>query len=561
MGESFSKNIKHIWPLFIIVILGFFLRFLFLGEVPVSMHRDEAYLGYNAYSILKTAKDVSGNLLPLHLESFFYSPAGYSYLSIPFVFLFGLSEFSVRFSSAMFGTLTIILVFLIGRELFKENKNRNLIALFSSLTISILPWHINLSRVGIENTVVVFFISLGVLLYLRYLQSKKNAFFIISLLSFGINFLIYQAPRAFLPIFIPMMAIIFIDIRTLIRNKFHIALFIAIIVLPVLYIILSPSLSWRIQTLSIFHHPETKLVIAEQIRNDGVMGIPPSLSRVFHNKVTGYSILFLENLSSHFSYGFLFSDWGFPDRFRIPNSGLLYIFQLPLIAISFIYLYFRGKKLFFFLFGWVALSFLGSSLTYDDIPNMQRTLIAVPAISIITGYGAYIVWDKIREKRTYVPLVILASGILFLSILYFLVQYFIQGRIYMTWNRQDGYKELVAKVEELMPDYKSAVITGRETGSTLLFLFYSDYDPENFQQYSKNVDMSRTDRISYKNFIFSDEECPLRIDPKTNKLTGEKGVLYINSGLCGKEIPGVRMLGIIKREKGLSEVFHILEVK
>src|SRR5438477_13015460 len=95
----------------LIIFLGFSLRFYKLGEVPVGFHRDEAFFGYNAYSILKTGREMAGNVLPLHLQSLLYSPAGYSYASIPFIFLFGLNEFAVRFAGALFGSLTIIIVY------------------------------------------------------------------------------------------------------------------------------------------------------------------------------------------------------------------------------------------------------------------------------------------------------------------------------------------------------------------------------------------------------------------------------------------------------------------
>jgi 4-amino-4-deoxy-L-arabinose transferase-like glycosyltransferase len=77
----------------LLVILLFFiaiiLRFYRLGSVPVGFHRDEAFLGYNAYSLLRTGRDMSGNFLPLHFESFIYSPGGYSYFTIPGIILFG----------------------------------------------------------------------------------------------------------------------------------------------------------------------------------------------------------------------------------------------------------------------------------------------------------------------------------------------------------------------------------------------------------------------------------------------------------------------------------------
>ncbi|EKD86808.1 MAG: PMT family glycosyltransferase, 4-amino-4-deoxy-L-arabinose transferase [uncultured bacterium] len=475
--------------------------------------------------------------------------------------VFGLNEFSIRFASALFGSLTIILVFLISLSLFKGNKSKYIIALASALMLAIMPWHVNLSRVGVESTSVVFFISLGVYFYLRYLEGKSKFLFILSFISFGINFFIYQAPRAFLPLFLPLMAFSLIEIKSVIKNKLQIILYLLFIVLPVVLIILSPSLSWRIQTLSIFHHPETKLVIQEQLTNDGVLEVPRLVSRAMHNKLTGYSLLFLDNYFSHLSYGFLFSDEGFPDRFRIPGTGLLYVFQLPLLLISFVLLYNKYRKISYFLFGWVGIAMLGSALTYDDIPNLQRTLIAVPAFAILSGYGISVLIDNFKNKKYFLPLTLVPALIIVFSLSYFLVQYFTQGRVYMTWNRQDGYKELVKKTEELMPNYERAVITGRETGSTLLFLFYSKADPLEFQKASRRIDMSRTDRISYGNFEFSEEECPLRFDEKKQELTGQKNVLYVNSGLCEKNIPGTNLLYVIKRAGGFSEAFHILKVK
>ena len=101
----------NLWFFILIILVGVILRFYRLGEVPRGFHRDEAFLGYNGYSILQTGKDMSGNRLPLHLESFIYSPAGYSYFSIPFIKIFGLNEFSTRAASAFFGTLTVLVTY------------------------------------------------------------------------------------------------------------------------------------------------------------------------------------------------------------------------------------------------------------------------------------------------------------------------------------------------------------------------------------------------------------------------------------------------------------------
>lgn len=563
MDKKLFENIKVTTLLFIaVVLLGFVLRFYLLGSVPVSMHRDEAFLGYNAYSILKTGKDMSGSFLPVHLESFFYSPAGYSYFSIPFIEVFGLSEFSVRFASALFGTLTIPLVFLISLNLFKENKGKYWIALSSAFILSVMPWHVNLSRVAIENTVVVFFITLGIYLYLKYIERKKSTLLILSFLSFGINFFIYQAPRAFVPLFIPFLILILADSKNLIKNKIQIVLYSLFIIIPVAFILFSPQLSWRIQSLSIFNHPETKLTIQEQLTNDGVLGVPSFVSRAFHNKVSGYSLLFLDNYFSHLSYNFLFSDGGLPNRFKIPDVGLLYVYQLPLIIIAFLYLHKKNPRLNLFFFGWVGLALLGSALTYDDVPNFQRTLMAVPPFSILSGYGLYEFLAKFKNNKYHFLIFAFSLSVITVSFSYFLIQYFIQGKVYQTWNRQDGYRMLVKVTNEMLPNYEKAVVTSRESAPSVFFLFYSKYDPALFQKETEFQDLKKSDHISFGKFEFSDEECPLRVDEKTQKFLGKPGILYVNSSLCKEDISSYsNQLYVVKRTGGFSDVFYIYEAK
>src|SRR5438034_626247 len=119
MHAFLQKNLQVIL-LTLIIFLAFALRFYKLGSVPIGFHRDEAFLGYNAYSILKTGRDMTGHLLPIHLQSFLYSPAGYSYFAIPFIAIFGLNEFAVRFPSALFGSLTVLLTYFLVKAISEE---------------------------------------------------------------------------------------------------------------------------------------------------------------------------------------------------------------------------------------------------------------------------------------------------------------------------------------------------------------------------------------------------------------------------------------------------------
>ena len=111
--------------LFSIFLLGFILRFWQLGVNPPSLDWDEVSLGYNAYSLLKTGKDEYGTFMPLSIRSFGdFKPPLYTYLTIPVVSIFGLNEFSTRFISALFGSLSVVIGYFLIKELFPKRSSR-----------------------------------------------------------------------------------------------------------------------------------------------------------------------------------------------------------------------------------------------------------------------------------------------------------------------------------------------------------------------------------------------------------------------------------------------------
>ena len=111
------------WILIGILVLATFLRLWNLSNVPPHLTPDEAALGYNAYSILKTGRDEYGQLFPIIFKSFGdYKPGLYIYLTVPSVAIFGLNEFAVRFPGALAGIMAVWLIYLIVRLLFTENK-------------------------------------------------------------------------------------------------------------------------------------------------------------------------------------------------------------------------------------------------------------------------------------------------------------------------------------------------------------------------------------------------------------------------------------------------------
>ena len=190
---------RFILPL--ILVVAFVLRVTWLDKYPAGFTPDEASFGYDAYSILKTGNDQWGHTLPIVLESFgdFKSPL-YAYLTIPSVAIFGLSKFAVRLPNALLGTLAVLVVYLLTKELFKDKK----LAVVAALMLAISPWHIMLSRGAFEANLTTFFLPLGILLFLKERYT-------LSAIILGLNLFTYHSAKLVTPLIVGFMVFLYRD--------------------------------------------------------------------------------------------------------------------------------------------------------------------------------------------------------------------------------------------------------------------------------------------------------------------------------------------------------------
>src|SRR3989338_5723329 len=234
------KTKKIFWA---ILVLAFILRFYKLGEVPLSLDWDENSNAYNAYSILKTGRDEYGNFLPLTNRSFDdYKPPLYMYLEIPVVALLGLTPLAARLPSAIFGFLTVPLIYFLTKKLFEKSNvsghpfdklrmtlspskgqwsvvKSESIALLAMLMLSISPLHLQFSRGAFESTVGLFFVVFGVYMFLLGFEKKSILIFTFASLLFILSMYTYHAYRIFSSLFIiSLFFIYFKEIRTNVKK-------------------------------------------------------------------------------------------------------------------------------------------------------------------------------------------------------------------------------------------------------------------------------------------------------------------------------------------------------
>lgn len=147
--------------LFILVVVGASLRLINLGQS--SFWVEEVKHVYGAQSFLENGE--------------FALPSGLEYnRAQPFTFLvavsfklFGINEFAARLPSAIFGTLSILLVFFVGKGLFNER-----VGLIAALFLTFLPWEIGWSRVCRMYTMFQFLFLWGIYVFYKGFEKEQH---------------------------------------------------------------------------------------------------------------------------------------------------------------------------------------------------------------------------------------------------------------------------------------------------------------------------------------------------------------------------------------------------
>lgn len=462
-----------------ILLLALFLRVAWLDKYPVGFTQDEAGLGYDAYSLLKTGKDMWGTTLPLTLRSFGdYKLPLYSYLAIPSVYIFGLSEFAVRLPGAILGTLAILASYLMVKKL-SENEN---LAIYSALFLTLSPWHISLSRGAFEANLSTFFIPLGVWAFMKGLSNPK--WMGVSALSFGLTLFAYHPARIFTPLIVT--ALVFINKKKFFEGfvKYRLSVFVFLSFLGVsLFTAFWGGAATRGADLAIFNPTDNWASVSDR-RYEGVMeGLPDVVSRIFSNKLTYVLKTFTQNYLIYVSPSFLFiqgaGEWTYG---MISGRGVLYLFDIVLLTAAVIAIVkrksFKGVG---FILLWIVLAPIPAALTKGSGYAANRAAVLIPAIQILSAYGLVYLQGVLKAKfrdfnisKYLVPGVILALSLSFIG---FAEDYLYHAPPKGAEAMKYGMKEAVAYIDGNEAKYDQIVLS-RSLGVPHIWVaFYEKIDP------------------------------------------------------------------------------------
>ena len=176
--KEFFRNNKI--DVFVIAFLALFSPLFFYNLGGTSLvDFDEAWWAEVARNIL-VRKDpfvLFFNDSPI----FFHPPFGYSLIALSQL-IFGVGEFASRFPSALLGLGSVILTYLIGKNLFNR-----IVGVTGSLMLVSSVWFILRARSGNLDAIFVFMFLLTIYLFIK---SQKNPLFLyMSAISFSLLFM------------------------------------------------------------------------------------------------------------------------------------------------------------------------------------------------------------------------------------------------------------------------------------------------------------------------------------------------------------------------------------
>lgn len=480
-------NYKKSWPIILIVIFGFFLRFIYLDKYPPSLNWDEVSHGYNAFSILETGKDEWGETLPSIFRAYGdYKLPVYIYTSVISVMIFGLNAISVRLPSVLAGTFLIVFSYLIAKEVFYKKHRKSSSESYKSapLIVAILaaiePWGLFLSRAAFEANLALMLFSGGVYFFISGIKKPKR--FIVSALMLGLSAWTYNSYRVFMPLMLAVMVFLYRkELASLFKKhsgKIYISLGIAFILfIPMFIQLFSTAGQARFGWVSLIDEGAVSQIVEERQRSD----YPSSASRLIYNRPVYFIKNFSANWISHYGPGYLFFRGGDNYQFSIPAHGLIYVVNMPFFIAGFIILVkrsFSRNKAYLLILLWFVFAPVASSLT-REAPHVLRSVTMLPTPMIITAMGS--AWLLSNVKNRYKYLVCLYLILLFVSLGNYLNHYInVYAKDYShAW--QYGHKEAVDFVAKNYVSYDRVIMTKKYGEPHAFILFFTGWDPVNYR--------------------------------------------------------------------------------
>lgn len=457
-----TRNKLLLWSTLAIAV---FFRLYQIGQLPLSANWDEISHGYNAYSLLQTGKDQWGTIWPIfNFRAYGDFPTTLNlYLSFPFIYLFGLNQFSIRLPNFIFSCIYLVYTYLLSQKLFRRHQ----ISLVSTILAAFIPWTFFSSRGVFQST----FSATLILAATYHFYSAKNSprQLWLSLFLFSLSTYSYHNARIIVPLLLPSLFYFqrhFFGHQSVYRAWHFVVGFtiLAVFLLPNTINLFSPESFARNRWVGIIN-PNSVNLINEARNNFTGLEI---INRLVNNR----PVYFLKALS--LNYLNLLNPWviffkgGENYQLSVPGQGFIYPIFLPFFYLG-LFHFLRHHPLRHHLIYFLIL-LLPAALTVGDFPSLRATV----AVYIYIWFIAFGL-DRLR---------FLQPQLIFLITLGFFLLYWNR---YLSYNRtyastwQYGYRQVVDFLHSHYTEYDQVVITKKYGEPHEFILFYWPWNPRQYQ--------------------------------------------------------------------------------
>ncbi len=479
--------------------LGVGVRTFRLDGVPPGFHWDEACVGYDAYSILKTGRDHHGHFLPLNEEAFNdYRRPLLTYSLIPLIELLGLKVTTVRLGAALWGISGLVAITALA-GLMLGWPGAAAAAVFAAVS----PWHLSFSRVALQGGSGAATISIATLFFWLWLKRHRGIWLYLSAFVFGLSLYSFTIADAFTPLFLGFLALLYWrEFRDAGAQSLRAASLLVLLAIPLAasFAMYPAQMNARFDWLSI-------------LTPAGCAGCT----------ITPLSVRLMTSAAGFLGYfdpSFLFVHGDRGDHGRlmhVPGFGQLLPEQAPLIALAlFALVAGTRRKTAVFLLGWTILATLPaavirplgaesvepgkllptawilfdrSTATLPDTPwlifshpDSRHTVLAMVPWILLSALGFATLLELTSSRRVLriALCAALAAGTLFHSGR-FIRAYFIDYPMLAAPYFQYGWEQVMEHLGPPGDGIQRVVITRRGPEPYIYVLFFGHYPPERFQ--------------------------------------------------------------------------------
>lgn len=445
--------LKKIGFLSLILCLAIALRFYKLAEVPHGMAWDEAAIAYNGFAIFNFRRDEWLQKLPISFRSFGDYKAPLAIYQSGFsTAIFGMNLFAVRLPFAVYGVLAVLGIYLLFKEWFYKDKDKERWALLASFILAISPWHIHYSRIAFESGLALNLMIWALLFFNRYLRLEKIINLLLAAFLSVLTIYAYHSSKITVPLlFIFLFLSNFAFFKTKFRHLLITCLFGLIMLYPFFYD-------------SFFANGLARA--SATLFSQGMNFFELSQS-LFSNFLSYFSLRFLvfgENMGNY--------------RHGDGRFGVIEPISLIMIII---FLFMKKHDMNFFSLALMIIVIgLVPAIISDGQCSSNRSILALPGFILLTVVAIKAIFESLQKHRKIFFNTLIAAYLVFLAIYQF--NYYENYAKQSAENFMDGYLETFDYLRSLdKSNVKQIVFTNDYQQAYIYALFSFTVNPIAYQ--------------------------------------------------------------------------------